>query len=284
MSSRRSVVCTISSTSPYSLLTSHSPGRSKSVGSIGVECKHCADDITGRKFFWSSINAAESNFVSVHQHMLKCQHIPEPLRAEIGRLKELRREQTAVLRSGSQKAFFTKVWHRLHGEDAPAFFPSEEAGREVAVPVLSSHPCAPPAGEPAQGMPPPLPPAYCGSAPPLRPGRSHDSSDDRELLGQPSTLSMMPSVDDSLVLHDGFTIGDLQVRNNSSLRSDDGDAFSQASGAEDDDAIRAAESKSSAATTMTNVAEGLSAVRVHCSRDDDEDDMGKEDDGRMVGI
>lgn len=222
--------------------------------------------------------------------MMKCQHIPEHLRDEIGRLKELRREQTAALPSGSQKAFFTKVWHRLHGEDAPAFFPTEDAGRELAVPVLSSSSpptCgAPPSGDHAPRAPPnPLPPP--GAVPPLPSGRSHDSSDDRALLMQPSTLSLMPSVDDSSALNDAdghFTIGDLQVRNNSSLRSDDGDALSRASGAEDDDAIRAAESKSSAATTMTNVAEELSAVRVHCSRDDDEDDLRKEDGGRMVGV
>ena len=275
--SRRSSLCTFPP-SRLPLLTSRAPGRSKNLGTIGVECKHCAHDITGRKFFWSSINAAESNFVSVHQHMMKCQHIPESLRAEIGRLKELRREQTAALRSGSQKAFFTKVWHRLHGEDAPAFFPTEEADRDPAVPALPSQSHSE-AEDLAPSMPPdPLPPS--GACPPLRPGRSHDSSDDRALLEQPSTLSLMPSVD-----ADGhFTIGDLQVRNNSSLRSDDGDVFSRASGAEEDDAIRAAESKSSAATTMTNVAEELSAVRVHCSRDDDEDDMRKEDGGRMVGV
>jgi len=50
--------------------------RLKNVGFIGVECKHCSRQVDGRKFFWSSVNAVESNFVSVHTHMHKCRMIP----------------------------------------------------------------------------------------------------------------------------------------------------------------------------------------------------------------
>jgi hypothetical protein len=90
--------------------------RLKDVGCIGVECKHCAGQVDGRKFFWSSVNAVESNFVSVHTHMMECRMVPPELKDQLGELKKLRKEQTAALKTGSQKAFFSRVWGRLHGE------------------------------------------------------------------------------------------------------------------------------------------------------------------------
>jgi len=91
--------------------------RLKDVGCIGVECKHCAGQVDGRKFFWSSVNAVESNFVSVHTHMMECRMAPDGLKKQLAELKMLRKEQTAALKTGSQKAFFSRVWGRLHGSD-----------------------------------------------------------------------------------------------------------------------------------------------------------------------
>lgn len=91
--------------------------RLKDVGCIGVECKHCAGQVDGRKFFWSSVNAVESNFVSVHTHMMECRMIPDDLKERLGVLKHLRKEQTAALKTGSQKAFFARVWKRLHTDN-----------------------------------------------------------------------------------------------------------------------------------------------------------------------
>ena len=90
--------------------------RLKDVGCIGVECKHCAGQVDGRKFFWSSVNAVESNFVSVHTHMMECRAISQELKDKLATLKTLRKEQTTRLKSGSQKAFFSRVWKRLHSE------------------------------------------------------------------------------------------------------------------------------------------------------------------------
>lgn len=88
--------------------------RLKDVGCIGVECKHCAGQVDSRKFFWSSVSAVESNFVSVHTHVLECKCVPAPLKERLLQLKGLRKEQTAALRTGSQKSFFARVWQRLH--------------------------------------------------------------------------------------------------------------------------------------------------------------------------
>jgi len=99
--------------------------RLKHVGSTGVECKHCAGQVDGRKFFWSSVNAVESNFVSVHTHMMECRMIPEDYKKELARLKGLRKEHTSKLKSGSQKAFFSRVWARLHNvQDIVALLPT----------------------------------------------------------------------------------------------------------------------------------------------------------------
>jgi hypothetical protein len=91
--------------------------RLKDVGCIGVECKHCARTVDSRKFFWSSVNAVESNFVSVHTHMMECKEISASLKEKLSELKKLRKEQTVALKTGSQKAFFSRVWKRLHGEE-----------------------------------------------------------------------------------------------------------------------------------------------------------------------
>jgi hypothetical protein len=91
--------------------------RLKDVGCIGVECKHCAGQVDSRKFFWSSVSAVESNFVSVHTHMLECKMVPQSLKERLIELKKLRKEQTAALKTGSQKAFFARVWRRLHEEE-----------------------------------------------------------------------------------------------------------------------------------------------------------------------
>jgi len=88
--------------------------RLKDVGCIGVECKHCAGQVDGRKFFWSSVNAVESNFVSVHTHMMECRMVSKEIKENLAELKKLRKEQTAALKTGSQKAFFARVWKRLH--------------------------------------------------------------------------------------------------------------------------------------------------------------------------
>ena len=92
--------------------------RLKDVGCIGVECKHCAGQVDSRKFFWSSVSAVESNFVSVHSHMFECRMVPESLKQKLTELKKLRKEQTAKLMTGSQKSFFKRVWERLHDNEA----------------------------------------------------------------------------------------------------------------------------------------------------------------------
>ena len=105
--------------------------RLKNIGCIGVECKHCARQVDSRKFFWSSVSAVESNFVSVHTHVMECKKVPEELKDKLRELKMLRKDQTATLKSGSQKAFFARVWDRLNDQEKAAEAAAQEKMAEL---------------------------------------------------------------------------------------------------------------------------------------------------------
>ena len=222
--------------------------RSKSVGSVGVECRHCAGKIDGRKFFWSSVSAAESNFVSVHSHMLTCKYIPDDLKAELARLKALRREQTQRLKSGSQKAFFTRVWARLHGTTVPEVVSSSgpsrgkiSAGKEIVVhsPKKKSN-----AGNDQLELPM---------------LNNHDPEELRALLESKSTLSSMPSVDESIAKHATQDQQSLEM----DLGHSDSHELNTGQSGESGDIINSQGSKSS----LTTVALNLSTVTVHCKEE-----------------
>ena len=57
--------------------------------------------------------------------------IPDKIKEELIRLKQLRREETAKLPNGSQKAFFGRVWQRLHTEDQDRDATGEESSDAV---------------------------------------------------------------------------------------------------------------------------------------------------------
>jgi len=205
--------------------------RSKNLGSIGVECRHCAGKIDGRKFFWSSVSAAESNFVSVHSHMMECRYIDGGLKTELARLKSLRREQTSQLKNGSQKAFFTRVWERL--QDIGERTNVEES---IALEAASTGQF----NEAKKG------------------GSNHDdmkelracgSEDIRALLENQSTLSSMPSIEQC----------DSIVRTAIQQLSDEEINLSESAG----DSVIVGESKSS----LSSVAHNLSAVTMYCNEE-----------------
>ena len=100
------------------------------VGTKGVCCKHCVGTHHSRKFFWTSISALESNFVSVHTHLMKCKYVPQEVKAMIEKTKELRKEETNALKPGSQKRFFTRVWARLHEMPVPITPSPQEAKKK----------------------------------------------------------------------------------------------------------------------------------------------------------
>jgi hypothetical protein len=121
--------------------------RLKDVGCIGVECKHCAGQVDSRKFFWSSVSAVESNFVSVHTHMMECKMVPETSKEQLCELKKLRKEQTAALKTGSQKAFFSRVWERLHGHEKAVAAEAAKKRKELEEAAAAAAAASPATGE-----------------------------------------------------------------------------------------------------------------------------------------
>lgn len=240
--------------------------RSKNVGCIGVECKHCAGKIDGRKFFWSSVSAAESNFVSVHSHMLTCKYIPEPLKAELTVLKTLRREQTSRLKTGSQKAFFIRVWARLHGEPVLPSPPCDDAkltsvGKPKPSPKKIYAPEEATSHAVMSDMITDVPLMSEDGSTNGKEYRSlsyeallrNDSDDLRALLESKSSLSSMPSVDESTVKN---AILDAEASEIAIVGQSDESASN----------IYTMASKSS----MNSVSLNLSAVTVRCQEEEEQ--------------
>ena len=244
--------------------------RAKSLGQVGVECIHCAGKIEGRKFFWSSVSAAESNFVSVHSHMLKCKYVPQETKDEIVKLKETRKEETNRLRPGSQKAFFMRVWARLHGLKVPSIpnpSPTPKKRKHSKSPKKVHTPKGDKKDKKAaddttkgekkkkkkkKTVEPPSvhQPPHLGE---IRTANSQDSAEIRHILESKSTLSSMPSIDGCI-----DDIMDL-VHSSSFKNTDQSNEFV-------DNNIETAASKSS----LTSVANNMSAVTMHCKEEEKE--------------
>lgn len=249
--------------------------RSKSLGQVGVECIHCAGKIEGRKFFWSSVSAAESNFVSVHSHMLKCKYVPQEIKDEIVRLKATRKEETNRLRAGSQKAFFLRVWARLHGLQVPPIpnpSPTPKKRKHSRSPKKVHTPksdkkdkkeekkeekkkksTATTAAEP----PSVHQPSQIHSE--IHTAHSQDSVEIRHILESKSTLSSMPSIDGCI-----DDIMDLvQSSGNVELKTD------QSNESVDNNILQTAASKSSLTSGLAN---NMSAVTMHCKEEEEEEE------------
>jgi len=61
--------------------------------------------------------------------------VPNEIKENLAELKKLRKEQTAALKTGSQKAFFARVWKRLHEEPKKQKEPKEEEAKVVKAEV-----------------------------------------------------------------------------------------------------------------------------------------------------
>lgn len=85
------------------------------VGFAGLECIHCAVNVSGsRKFFWSDANRLANSFSEITRHLQKCRLCPADVKQALKDLKQLHPEQMAKLPRGSQTEFLRKMWKRLH--------------------------------------------------------------------------------------------------------------------------------------------------------------------------
>mmetsp|Transcript_47924 Transcript_47924/g.70948 ORF Transcript_47924/g.70948 Transcript_47924/m.70948 type:complete len:793 (+) Transcript_47924:1071-3449(+) len=84
------------------------------VGYPGLKCRHCEETSGNRKFFWSDVDKFANSFSEIMGHVMKCRKCPEDVKATLNQLKLYHPQQIAKLPRGSQKAFFRRMWRRLH--------------------------------------------------------------------------------------------------------------------------------------------------------------------------
>lgn len=89
-------------------------------GFPGLACRHCFGGYGSGRFFPSSIKTLSDTSKTLnvlHNHMMRCRKCPESVRDELERLRTSHDAERAKMKFGSQKAFFARIWERLHGSD-----------------------------------------------------------------------------------------------------------------------------------------------------------------------
>lgn len=102
-------------------------GRDRSMGFPGLCCLHCAGKSTlGRYFPVTPKNLTDSAMNSMQSHIGTCPYCPEPIKASLAYLSHRSILQKAELSGSWKKAFFKKIWDRLHVERAWTSIDDEE--------------------------------------------------------------------------------------------------------------------------------------------------------------
>lgn len=89
-------------------------------GFPGLACRHCFGGYGSGRFFPSSIKTLSDTSKTLnvlHNHMMRCRKCPPEIREALARTRKLHDEQRAKMKFGSQKAFFGRIWDRLHLND-----------------------------------------------------------------------------------------------------------------------------------------------------------------------
>lgn len=144
-------------------------------GFPGLACRHCFGGYGSGRFFPSSIKTLSDTSKTLnvlHNHMMRCRKCPQDVRDTLEKLRGTHDEERGKMKFGSQKAFFARVWERLHKNGTPKI-----ASKRKAASAPSEYTRA----APGQGAPVP----YM----------------DSRFFGPPITAPMGP---DSLSLHNSF--------------------------------------------------------------------------------
>jgi hypothetical protein len=94
-----------------------SRGRDRAMGFPGLACMHCANrNSLGRYFPVSAKNLTDNTANSLQAHISSCSRCPEQIQASLAYLSHRSILQKAELSGSWKKAFFKKVWERLHAD------------------------------------------------------------------------------------------------------------------------------------------------------------------------
>jgi hypothetical protein len=92
-------------------------GRDRVIGFPGLSCRHCSSKSNvGRYFPVSAKNLTDNTANSILAHMSGCSRCPESVKASLVFLSHRAIIQKAELSGSWKKAFFRKIWDRLHVE------------------------------------------------------------------------------------------------------------------------------------------------------------------------
>ena len=89
-------------------------------GFPGLACSHCFGGYGSGRFFPSSIKTLSDTSKTLnvlHNHMMRCRKCPQEVRDKLDHLRKTHDEERAKMKFGSQKAFFARIWDRLHYKD-----------------------------------------------------------------------------------------------------------------------------------------------------------------------
>jgi len=104
--------------------------RGLKVGFTGLACRHCFGIHGSGRFFPSSVKTmadASKSLDVIYRHVMKCKNCPWEIKSRLRSLREVHDSERNNMPFGNQRAFFVKVWHRLHAQS------------EVLPPPLSPH-------------------------------------------------------------------------------------------------------------------------------------------------
>ena len=90
-------------------------------GFPGLACRHCFGGYGSGRFFPSSIKTLSDTSKTLnvlHNHMMRCRKCPPEVRETLDKLRKHHDQQRAKMKFGSQKAFFARIWDRLHYKDS----------------------------------------------------------------------------------------------------------------------------------------------------------------------
>jgi len=106
-------------------------------GFPGLACRHCFGGYGSGRFFPSSIKTLSDTSKTLnvlHNHMMRCRKCPAEVRDTLDNLRKSHDEQRAKMKFGSQKAFFARIWDRLHYKD-----PNVNSKRKFQQPSSNSY-------------------------------------------------------------------------------------------------------------------------------------------------
>ena len=101
--------------------------RGLDVGYAGLACRHCVGGYGSGRFFPSSVKTmsdASKTLDVVYKHMCKCKKCPPKIKNTLLELRRYHDSERAKMPFGNQRAFFTKIWCRLHENDSVSELPS----------------------------------------------------------------------------------------------------------------------------------------------------------------